>query len=35
MSALPPDTPFMLEHLPNEEEYRLAAAFVRACAKIL
>jgi sugar phosphate isomerase/epimerase len=32
MRALPPDTPFMLEHLPSEEEYRLAAAFVRTQA---
>jgi sugar phosphate isomerase/epimerase len=30
MSALPPDTPFMLEHLASEDEYQLAAAFVRA-----
>lgn len=29
MAKLPANTPLMLEHLPNEEEYRLAAAFVR------
>lgn len=33
MRALPPDTPFMLEHLPSEAEYALAAAFVRSQAK--
>jgi len=28
-----PDTPLMLEHLPNAEEYRLAAAHIRSVAK--
>lgn len=32
LARLPSDTPVMLEHLPNEEEYRLAAAFVRTQA---
>jgi sugar phosphate isomerase/epimerase len=27
------DVPFMLEHLPNQEEYRLAAEYVRQVAK--
>ncbi|WP_309715139.1 TIM barrel protein [Armatimonas sp.] len=39
MTRLPKDTPFMLEHLPTEDEYKLAAAFVRdlcgACKIIL
>ena len=32
MAKLDPDTPLMLEHLPSEEEYRLAAAFIRGVA---
>lgn len=32
MNRLPPDTPFMLEHLPNKGEYTLAAEFVRSVA---
>ncbi|MDP2895909.1 MAG: TIM barrel protein [bacterium] len=28
-----PDTPLMLEHLPNEEEYRLAAEHIRSVAR--
>ena len=28
-----PDTPLMLEHLPNAEEYRLAAEHIRSVAK--
>jgi len=31
-NQLPPDTPFMLEHLPHEEDYDLAAAQVRKTA---
>lgn len=31
-AALNPDTPLMLEHLANEEEYALAAAHIRAVA---
>jgi sugar phosphate isomerase/epimerase len=30
-----PDTPLMLEHLPNEEEYRLAAEYIRSVAQKL
>ncbi len=33
MDKLGPDTPLMLEHLPNEEEYRLAAEHVRGVAR--
>lgn len=33
MSALPGDMPLMLEHLPNETEYTLAAQFVRETAR--
>ena len=33
MAKLPPDTPLMLEHLPTEEEYTRAAAFVRRIAE--
>ena len=33
MDKLAPDTPLMLEHLPNEEEYRQAAEFVRQTAR--
>ncbi len=32
MNKLPPDTPLMLEHLPTEEEYTLAAEYVRSVA---
>lgn len=32
MDKLDPDTPFMLEHLPNAEEYALAADYVRQVA---
>lgn len=32
MDRLPADTPLMLEHLPQEEDYRLAAAYVRQVA---
>lgn len=32
LSRLDPDLPVMLEHLPNEEEYREAAAYVRSVA---
>ena len=32
MAKLPDDTPLMLEHLPNAEEYALAAEFVRTIA---
>jgi sugar phosphate isomerase/epimerase len=35
MSRLDPDTPLMLEHLPSEEEYRLAAEYVRRVAEEL
>jgi sugar phosphate isomerase/epimerase len=30
LAALPGDVPLMLEHLPKEEDYRLAAGYVRA-----
>ena len=33
MDKLAPNTPLMLEHLPNEEEYRQAAEFVRQTAR--
>ncbi|MRH41596.1 TIM barrel protein [Aquibacillus halophilus] len=33
MNKLPKDTSFLLEHLPNEEEYKLGADFVRSIAK--
>ncbi len=33
VDKLDPDIPLMLEHLPNEEEYRLAAEYVRAVAR--
>lgn len=33
LSALDPDTPLMLEHLPDAESYRLAAEHVRAVAR--
>jgi sugar phosphate isomerase/epimerase len=32
MHRLDPDMPLMMEHLPNNEEYRLAADYLRACA---
>jgi sugar phosphate isomerase/epimerase len=32
LSKLDPDTPLMLEHLPDEQEYDLAAAYVRGVA---
>jgi hypothetical protein len=32
MAKLPADTPLMLEHLPAEQEYRLAAGYVRSVA---
>lgn len=35
MNRLDPDTPFMLEHLPKEEEYIASAAYVRATASEL
>ena len=33
LSPLDADTPLMLEHLPNEDEYRQAAAHIRAVAQ--
>ena len=33
LNRLHPDTPLMLEHLPNEEEYDHAAAYVRGIAE--
>ncbi|HLK59696.1 MAG TPA: hypothetical protein VKU00_24255, partial [Chthonomonadaceae bacterium] len=33
MSTLPADTPLMLEHLPNAEEYALAAQRIRIIAQ--
>ncbi len=33
IAKLEPDTPIMLEHLPNEEEYTKAAAHIRSVAK--
>lgn len=33
LHRLPPDLPVMLEHLPNEAEYQLAAAHVRGVAQ--
>ena len=32
LNALPPDTPLMLEHLPDEQEYALAAQHIREAA---
>jgi sugar phosphate isomerase/epimerase len=32
LNHLDPDMPLMMEHLPNNEEYRLAADYLRACA---
>ena len=32
MARLPGDTPIMLEHLPGEQEYQLAADYVRSIA---
>jgi sugar phosphate isomerase/epimerase len=33
LEKLDPDTPLMLEHLPSEEEYKLAAQYVRSIAE--
>ena len=33
LNRLDPDIPLMLEHLPGEEEYRLAAAHIRSVAR--
>jgi sugar phosphate isomerase/epimerase len=33
LAKLPPDVPLMLEHLPNAEEYRLAAEHIRSVAR--
>ena len=33
LSRLPADVPLMLEHLPNEQEYRLAAEHIRSVAR--
>jgi sugar phosphate isomerase/epimerase len=33
LNKLSPDIPLMLEHLPTEEEYALAASHIRAVAK--
>jgi sugar phosphate isomerase/epimerase len=35
LDRLHPDVPLMLEHLPNEQEYGLAAAFIRSTAQQL
>ena len=35
MGKLPSNTPFMLEHLPSEGEYQLAAEFVRRVGQVL
>lgn len=35
LSNLSPDTPLMLEHLPDERDYRLAAQYIRATAERL
>lgn len=35
LNKLAPDTPLMLEHLPSEEEYALAARYIRFIAKDL
>lgn len=35
LNKLGPDTPLMMEHLPNEEEYKLAANYIRSIAKEL
>ncbi|MBC7234500.1 MAG: sugar phosphate isomerase/epimerase [Chloroflexi bacterium] len=35
LSNLPADTPLMLEHLPDEQEYRLAAEHIRSVAERL
>lgn len=34
MNRLDADMPLMMEHLPNNEEYRLAANYLRACASL-
>jgi sugar phosphate isomerase/epimerase len=33
LDRLDPDTPIMLEHLPNQEEYALAAEYIRTVAQ--
>jgi len=33
LDKLAPDTPLMLEHLPNQEEYALAAKYIRSVAR--
>ena len=33
LDKLDPDTPLLLEHLPAEEEYALAARYVRSVAQ--
>lgn len=33
LDKLDPDTPLMLEHLPSEEEYTLAAQYIRSIAE--
>lgn len=33
LNRLDPELPLMMEHLPDNEEYRLAAEYLRACAK--
>jgi sugar phosphate isomerase/epimerase len=33
MDKLPPDTPLMLEHLPDAEEYARAAEYIRTVAR--
>jgi sugar phosphate isomerase/epimerase len=35
LSNLSPDTPLMLEHLPDERDYRLAAQYIRSTAERL
>jgi sugar phosphate isomerase/epimerase len=34
INRLDPDMPLMMEHLPNNEAYRLAAEYLRACAAL-
>ena len=33
MRNLPDDMPFLLEHLPNVEEYKIAADYIRRLAE--
>lgn len=33
LATLPPDTPLMVEHLPNEQEYKLAVEHIRKVAR--